>query len=201
VNPQIRCLAWGLALALLLGTHNGAEASPQAPATPSPAVPPPGTEETQSVPELRKLTFLVGDWAHAEVYHAGPQGPGGPGAGRSKVAWLLGDHFLYVLYATRGPWGHRESRGFLSWDVEAQTYRLDWYDDLGNVRRFSGVSPKAGELSLVADLRVHGQNAQERALIRHREDGKLLLTLEIVLPDRKPDPLMEAVLNPLPASE
>jgi hypothetical protein len=185
-------------LALLIPVF-GAAASPQAPPAISPAVSPPATEDT--APELRKLSFLVGDWAHAEVYHAGPRGPGGPGAGRSKVAWLLGDHFLYLLYATRGPSGHSESRGFLSWDVDAQAYRLDWFDDQGNVLRFSGVSPKAGELSLVADLRIAGQMAQERALLRRREDGKVLLTLEIALPDRKADPLMEAILTPLPVSE
>jgi hypothetical protein len=165
------------------------------------ATPPPsGTSATQEAAhsELEKLSFLVGDWVHSEIYHATPSGPG---AGRSKVAWLLGNHFLYILYATRGPWGYREARGLLSWDSGAGLYRLDWFDDHGRTLHFTGSSPKAKELALSGSLVLNGQPAEGHLLIRSREDGKLLLTIEIAGKDRKPDPLMEAVLSSVPPSE
>jgi hypothetical protein len=193
VHPRFGRLGVFLALGLVLSPRQGSGQFPQS------SPPSANAEEPRPVPELDKLSFLVGDWAHSEIYHLGPQGPGGPGAGRSKAAWLLGSHFIYILYATRGPWGYREARAFLSWDGGA--YRLDWFDDQGRVRRFSGTSPKAGELDLTGELSVNGQPAEERVLVRRREDGKVLLTIEISLPHRKPDSLMEAVLSKVPSSD
>jgi hypothetical protein len=115
------------------------------------------------------------------------------------VSWLLSDRFLYLLYASRGPWGYRESRGFLSFDPEARAYRLDWFDDRGRVVKLVGTLGKPGELDLLSDPKANGTPV--RAEVRRREDGKLLLTLELVPAGSRPEPLLEALLTLLPPSE
>jgi hypothetical protein len=150
---------------------------------------------------MQRLSFLVGDWTHVEIYHGGPQAHSGPGAGRSKATWLLGNHFVYILYATRGPWGYLEGRGFLGWDEAEKSYRLDWFDDRGHRRHLVGGSAREGEIALAGDIPWGAQKAEERVVLRHRDDGKILLTIEVVLADHKAEPFLEAVLSPLPTAE
>ena len=164
--------------------------------------PEPPLGEPTLAPELQRVAFLVGDWTHTELYHRGAQPQSSPGAGRSKASWLLGDHFLYVLYASRGPWGYFEARGLLSWDAAEKAYRMDWFDDRGHTRRLRGVSTRPGELTLTGEIDVEGRGEEGQITIRHREDGKLLLTVE-ASPTGQPKgtPLLEAILSPLTSPE
>jgi hypothetical protein len=185
---------WRASLLALLLSVPPALAQEPSPTPPPPESPPPPAR----TPELQRLAFLVGDWTLSELYHAGK---GGAGAGRAKGSWLLGDRFLYILYASRGPWGYAEARGFLCWDEDEKGYRLDWYDDRGHRRQFRGASTRDGELVLTGEENWHGQKAGGRVVFRRREDGKILLTIEFQVPGGTSDPFMEAVLSPVAQGE
>jgi hypothetical protein len=165
-------------------------ASPQAAPTPPPEAPKPA-------PELQKLAFLVGDWIHAEEYPAGPEGPGGKGGGRSKTSWVLGDHHLYVIYASKTPMGTVEGRGFVGWDPEARTYRMDWFDNAGQVTRYVGDFAPDGALLLKATVHHGGKAIPEHLSIKRQDDGRVLFTLS--LPGEggtAPRTVMESMASP-----
>jgi hypothetical protein len=107
-----------------------------------------------------------------------------------------------VLYASRGPWGYFESRGFLGWDAAEKAYRLDWFDDRGRVRRLRGASSRPGELTLAGEIDVEGHLQAGQVTIRRRDDGKLLLTIEAApAAQEKGAALLEAILSPLASPE
>jgi Protein of unknown function (DUF1579) len=171
-------------------------AAAQAPApTPTPAASPsvaPAPLPTPA-PETKKLDFLAGDWIHSENYYPGPGGPGGRGGGRSKATWILGNHDLLVTYVTKAPMGTIEGRGMLSWDAEKKAYRMDWYDNTGDVVHFTGDFNPEGVLVLSAD-RVHaGQPLKEQFLIKKQDDGTVLFTSQVAGPDGAMKTTMESL--------
>ncbi len=171
-------------------------AAAQAPApTPTPAAAPsaaPAPLPTPA-PETKKLDFLAGDWIHSENYYPGPAGPGGKGGGRSKATWILGNHDLLVTYVTKAPMGTIEGRGMLSWDPEKKVYRMDWYDNTGDVVHFTGDFNPEGVLVLSAD-RVHaGQPMKQQFLIKKQDDGSVLFTSQVAGADGAMKTTMESL--------
>jgi hypothetical protein len=164
----------------------------------SPGASPSAVPELPKPPaELQKLAFLVGDWIYSEVYHAGPMGPGGKGGGRSKNAWTLGDHHLYVIYASKTPFGEIEGRGFLGFDPERKAYRMDWFNNLGAALRYSGDFNAEGVLVLTAEYTVEGQKARQQFSIKKQEDGKVLFVNELAVGDGEAlKPVVESLASP-----
>jgi hypothetical protein len=148
-------------------------ASPQAAASPA------AVEAPRPAPELKKVAFLVGDWVHAENYPAGPSGPGGKGGGRSKTSWVLGEHHLYVIYASKTPMGTAEGRGFLGWDADARVYRLDWFNNAGRATRYVGDFAPDGALVLKGTIVRDGRSLQESFTIAPQPEGKVLFTVAL----------------------
>src|SRR5687767_4987081 len=112
-----------LAVVVLLGLPIPVFAQAAAP-TPTPTLAPSPTPELpKPAPELGKLQFLVGDWAHEELHHSAPTGVAARGVARSKIAWILGGHRLYMTYKSLTPAGEHEGRGVLGWDADEKTYR------------------------------------------------------------------------------
>jgi hypothetical protein len=151
-------------------------------------------------PELGRLSHLVGEFVHSEIFHPSPLGPGGKGAARSKGTWILGDHYLYLLYASRRPGGLYEARGFFFWDGEAKVYHLDWFDDLGARKRYAGEFTAKGALVMTAEYSLDGQPARERLTFNVREDGKILMASEVAVGEGAPTPVMESLLSPVSPS-
>jgi hypothetical protein len=164
-------------------------ASPTPAAAPTPAPPKPA-------PELQKLAFLVGDWIHDETVHPGPMGPGGPGKGRSKTQWILGDHHLYVNYVSRNAaMGTLEARGLIGWDPDGKAYRMDWYDNMGAAIHYRGDFTPEGTLVFNAELMLQGKPVKEQLSIQ-RQEGKLVFTSSLPGPDGALKPAFESVATP-----
>lgn len=164
--------------------------TPAAAAAPAaPALPKPG-------PEVQKLAFLVGDWIHEETFHPGPMGPGGSGKGRSKSAWVLGDHHVYTLYTTNAPMGKLEARGLLGWDGEKKAYRLHWFDNMGSATMFGGDFDAEGALVLNAEYTFQGNPMKERLTIKKQADGKVVFSTAMPGPDGAWKPMLDSVATP-----
>jgi hypothetical protein len=172
-----------LVLAAVLPLQSQAPPAPPAqsatPAAPAPAPATSPAELPKPAPELDKLSFLVGDWVHAENYYPGPTGPGGKGGGRSKAAWVLGNQHLLVSYVSKAPMGQIEGRGILNWDPQAKAYRMYWFDNTGASTVYSGTFNAEGALVLSADSASGAGPAKQQFTIRKQEDGKVLFTHQI----------------------
>lgn len=153
--------------------------SPAPAASPQAAASPAAAEAPRPAAELKKLAFLVGDWLHAENYPAGPSGPGGKGGGRSKISWVLGEHHLYVIYASKTPMGTTEGRGFLGWDADARAYRMDWFNNAGRATRYAGDFAPDGTLVLKGTIVREGRSMQETFTIATQPEGKVLFTVAL----------------------
>lgn len=189
-----------LVSALVLCAGSWAQAqTPPAPAAPA-SQPAPAPAPTPAPPkpaaELQKLAFLVGDWVHDEVYHPGALGPGGPGKGRSKAQWILGDHHLYVNYVSRGAMGNIEARGLLGWDAEKKAYYMDWYDNMGQAVRYLGDFTPEGALVLNAEYMMNGQRVKEEFTVKRQEGGKVLFVSAMPGPDGALKPVFESTATP-----
>ena len=158
-----------------LGLAQGTSPVPTPTATPSPAATP---ELPKPAPELAKLQFLVGDWVHDELHHGGPTGVASRGVARSKIAWILGGHRLYMTYKSLTPAGEHEGRGFLGWDGEEKTYRLEWYDNRGRADRYIGTFNPEEALVLAGEPIVDGDRRRQQLTIKKQPGGKFLLTDE-----------------------
>jgi hypothetical protein len=143
-------------------------------------------------PELQKLNFLAGDWVHEETYNAGPMGAGSQGKARSKAAWVLGNHHLYVIYAAKSPTAQLEGRALLGWDRRTRQYYMDWYDSLGDATRYSGDFDASGALVLAADVNMEGRTVREQFTIKPLPDGKLVFTSAAPGPDGAMKTLFES---------
>lgn len=151
-------------------------ASPAPAAAPAAAAPAP---VASPAPELQKLGFLAGDWIHEETYAAGPMGPAGPGKGRSKISWVLGNHHLYMIYAAKSATAQIEGRGFFGWDARKRQYRVDWFDSMGDVSHYTGDFDASGALVLTGEMMVEGRPTREQFTIKAQPEGKILFTSAI----------------------
>jgi len=176
-KPMTVALAAVLAVpCLAVAQTPPAPSSPAAAAAAAPELPKPA-------PELQKLEFLKGDWVHEEKYEASPMGPAGTGKGRSRNAWVLGDHHLYMVYAGNTPMGKMEGRGFLRWDTLARQYTLDWFDNMGLAFHYKGDFGPDGALSLAGEYTHEGQKVRERLTVQKQEEGQVKLTSALAIGD------------------
>jgi hypothetical protein len=183
-KPMTVALAAALAVPVLAVAQTPPAAPAPAPvpaAEAAPAAPVP--ELPKPAPELQKLAFLKGDWIHDEKYEAGPMGPGGKGAGRSRNAWVLGEHHLYMVYAGNTPMGKMEGRGFLRWDAGAKLYALDWFDNMGLAFHYKGDFGPDGTLTLGGEYTHGGQKVREQLTVQKQEEGQLKLTSALAVGD------------------
>ena len=163
----------------------------------SPAATP---EPPKAPPELAKLQFLVGDWVHEELHHGTASGAPGRGAARSKILWILGGHRLYITYKSLSAGGEHEGRGLLGWDAEEKAYRLDWFDNRGQVARYSGTFNPEEALVLAGEPVVDGQRVRQQLTVKKQPGGKYLLTDESGPADQTPKLRLESLAQPAPAA-
>jgi hypothetical protein len=149
--------------------------APTAPAASPAAAPAPAAPAPSPAPELQKLSFLAGDWIHEETYGGGPMGAGA-GKARSKAAWALGNHHLYVIYAAKSATAQLEGRAFLGWDPAKKQYRMHWFDSLGDVSVYSGNFDASGALVLTGEAMMDGRAVREQFTIKPQPDGKVVFT-------------------------
>jgi hypothetical protein len=170
------------------------EAAPTA--TPTPGAPTPTPVKPPA--ELARLQFLAGEWIHAEVHHGGPGGVSARGAARSKIAWVLGGHRLYIVYKSVGPGGEFEGRGLLGWDAAEKAYRLDWFDNQGLAQRYTGTFDPEEALVLSGEYSNNGERVRQQLTIKKQAGGKFLLLDESATGDQPPKPTLESLASPAP---
>jgi hypothetical protein len=123
-------------------------------------------------------------------------GPAGKGAGRSRNAWALGDHYLYMVYAGNTPMGKIEGRGFLRWDASAKLYALDWFDNMGLAFHYKGDFGPDEVLTLAGEYSHGGQKVREQLTVRKQEDGQVKLTSAMAVGDgAEMKPVAESMLS------
>lgn len=149
-------------------------------ATPEPTATPTATPTLgpRPAPELEALQFLVEERTHEEIYHPGFLDAHGRASARSKAAWILDGHRLYLVYKSRTPAGDFESRGLLGWDPVRRLYTLDWFDNTGAARQYAGDFDPQGNLVLGAEAVVKGENVRESFSIHKADGGKVLFLVE-----------------------
>ncbi len=174
-------------------------AAPAPVASPAPAATPAPPPAPKPAPELQKLAFMLGDWVHEETYLATPFGPAGPGKGRSKVAWALGDHHLAITYAANTPMGRVEARGFVGYDPDAKAYRMSWFDNMGMATHYAGQLGDDGVFTFSSEYSHQGRPVKEQFLVAKKDEGKLALTTRVQAPDGSWQSVMESVAGPIPA--
>jgi hypothetical protein len=195
--PKPMTMALAAALAVPSLAHGQTPANPPATAPePSPAAAP-VPELPKPAPELQKLAFLKGDWVHDEKYEASAMGPAGKGAGRSRNAWVLGEHHLYMVYAGNTPMGKIEGRGFLRWDAGAKLYALDWFDNMGLAFHYKGdFSPDGATLTLGGEYDHGGQKVREQLTVQKQGEGQLKLTSSLAVGEgAELKPIAESILT------
>jgi hypothetical protein len=113
-------------------------------------------------PERRRLAFLVGAWEEKVSYAGGtPEQKNEGGTGRWFARPLMG-RFLQVNYDGVGPQGAYRAFGVLTYDREAQSYRMLWFDDSGGVGDYRGNFADENTLSLEHRGKVDGRDFRER---------------------------------------
>jgi hypothetical protein len=190
-----------LSASLLHAQGTGKATAPPAPApttaaAPAPAAPLPA-DAAKPAPELTKLQFLVGDWVHDEVYD--PTGSAAKGAARSKNAWILGDHQLYLVYKSNSPRGVYEGRGFMGWDPDAKAYRLAWFDNTGLAQVYTGTFDPEESLIFSGEYTTGGQRVRQQLTIKKQPGGKFLLTDQMASGDGPLKVSLESLAAPAPA--
>jgi hypothetical protein len=173
--------------------------TPDPRATPTPtAVPTP--EPPKAPPELTKLQFLVGDWAHDEVHHGAANGVPARGVARSRIAWILGGHRLYLTYKSLGPVGEYEGRGLFGWDPAEKVYRLDWFDNHGAVQRYAGSFDPDEALVFSGESTGEGGRVRQQLTIRKQPGNKFLLTDESAVGDQPVKLTLESLAQAAPVA-
>ena len=113
-------------------------------------------------PERRRLAFLVGAWEEKVTYPGEtPEQKNEGGSGRWIARPLLG-RFLQFNYEGTGPQGAYRAFGVLTYDREAQGYRMFWFDDSGGVGDYRGNFVDENTLSLEHRGKVDGRDFRER---------------------------------------
>jgi len=113
-------------------------------------------------PEGRRLAFLVGAWEEKVTYPGEtPEQKSEGGTGRWFARPLMG-RFLQLNYDGVGPQGPYRAFGVLTYDREAQNYRMFWFDDSGGVGDYRGNFADENTLSLEHRGRVDGRDFRER---------------------------------------
>ncbi len=150
---KVTIIAGIICLALPLGAQQQ-----QLPLAPPQAMQGPG----RPGPEWRRLAFLVGAWEE-KVSYAGetPEQGSEGGTGRWFARPLMG-RFLQLNYYGVGPQGLYRAFGVLTYDREAQSYRMLWFDDSGGVGDYRGNFADENTLSLEHRGRVDGRDFRER---------------------------------------
>jgi hypothetical protein len=121
----------------------------------------PPFERPLAGPEYVRLGFFLGTWEE-EVTHAGSEGTAPTiGRGRWMARPFLG-HFLMFNYEGRGPEGPYRAQGVLTFDRDAQLFRMWWFDDGGGIGDYRGNFTDANTLVLEHQAKKEGRDFRER---------------------------------------
>ena len=149
-----------VAVALLAGCTGTAEAQ-QPPADPQqPQAPPEQRANPLATRQHFRLAFLAGQWEEQITYANAKPGEGSfTGRWRARPALGL---YLQITYEGAGPQGPYRAFGVLTYDREAQVYRMWWFDDAAGVGEYRGDFTDENTLTLEHSGVVEGRAFRER---------------------------------------
>ena len=107
-----------------------------------------------------RLAFLAGQWEEQITYaNAKPEEQGFTGRWRARPRLGL---YLQIDYEGTGPQGPYRAFGVLTWDREAQIYRMWWFDDADAIGEYKGDFTDENTLMLEHTGTVEGRAFRER---------------------------------------
>ncbi|HLE37980.1 MAG TPA: DUF1579 family protein [Candidatus Acidoferrales bacterium] len=150
-----------MAALLLIGCARAAEAQE----------PPSGPQQPAQTPQAHRanplatrqhfrMAFLAGQWEEQITYaNAKPGEESFTGRWRARPSLGL---YLQIDYEGAGPNGAYRAFGVLTWDREAQVYRMWWFDDAAGVGEYKGDFTDENTLTLEHAGTVEGRAFRER---------------------------------------
>lgn len=175
MKQRSRLLGYLVSLVLIVTWPLSAQ---QPPAQQSPAMPPTQPPGQALGPEPRHLAFLVGAWQEKVKYPAeAADQKDEEGTGRWFARPVLG-RFLQFNYEGATPQGPYRALGMLTYDREAQNYRLLWFDDMGGVGDYRGNFTDQNTLSLEHHSKVEGRDFRERISFTRVSPGEVRTRIE-----------------------
>ena len=150
--------ATALLLTLVAFLGPGGRLRGQQPPAAAPAQRPGGNPLTTE--QHLRLAFLAGQWEE-EVTYAGAKPDEAKGAARWMARPALG-LYLQIQYEGASPAGPYRAFGVMTWDREAQAYRLWWFDDVAGVGEYRGNFTDENNLVLEHSGKVEGKSFRER---------------------------------------
>ena len=147
--------------ALLLAGCAGVAEAQQPPPGPQPAQAPPAQRPNPLATRQHfRMAFLAGQWEEQITYaNAKPGEESFTGRWRARPSLGL---YLQIDYEGTGPQGLYRAFGVLTWDREAQVYRLWWFDDAAGVGEYEGDFTDENTLTLEHSGTVEGRAFRER---------------------------------------
>ena len=177
----MKALIHVLCTCVLAATAGAQSAAAQAPQTPKPG------------PENERLGYFVGKWTGVGEMKSGPMGPGGKMTTKDDCEWFEG-HFSVICHsAGQSPMGASKSIGILGYSPEEKVYT---YYGIDNSAMTMSTVPKgkvSGDTWTYDDeAMMGGQKVKSRVTIKELSPTAYTFKLEIMGPDGKWAPMMEA---------
>ena len=181
-----------LLLMSVAGVGMRVEAQPAPPQQQTPQGPP--AQQPQPNPlatrQHFRLAFLAGQWEEQVTYADAKPGEEGF-TGRWRARPLLG-LYLQINYEGTGPQGPYRAFGVLTWDREAQVYRMWWFDDAVGIGEYKGDFTDENTLTLEHTGTVDGRAFRERIRYTRVSPGEVRTQVEQAWGTAAYQPYLEA---------
>lgn len=147
--------------------------------------------------ELKKLEFLVGDWASIDEMMFDPSGEPMKVEASSSFSWILGDVWLEQKYsADMGPMGIMHGSGRITWDAGKKMYVSYWIDNYASVSMTStGSFDENGNLVFTGTSEYEGNTFQSRYSWTKKDDNTLYFTMENSMDGENWMPAMKSTMT------
>ncbi len=98
----------------------------QGPAPPKPA------------PELKKISYFVGNWTSEGDMKAGPMGPGGKVTIHEEAKWMDGGFFVVLHSSFKSGMGDGTGISLMGYDAQDDVYTYDEFNSMGEAVHSKG---------------------------------------------------------------
>ena len=143
--------------------------------------------------EHLRLAFLVGRWEEQVSYtSAKPEENKGTGRWAANPALGL---YLQIRYEATSPAGPYRAFGVMTWDRDAQVYRLWWFDDAALVGEYRGNFTDENNLVFLYSGLIEGQGFRERIRFTRVSPSELRTKIEQSWGNGEFKPYLEAVAH------
>ena len=130
--------------------------------------------------ELKKLEFLVGEWASEDEMTFAPGAEPVKSAGTTTFTWQLGDVWLKQhTKLPMGPMGTMIGTSHMTWDAEKKVYVSYWIDNFtAMLYSSSGTIDENGKLVLTGTGEFQGSTYHSRYTWAKKDDNTVTFLME-----------------------